>query len=55
MSAVSALRSAAVAVAAVDPATLPAAALEDAVVELRRLIDGARHSACMASWSAYRR
>ena len=40
MSAVSALRSAAVAVAAVDPATLPAAALEDAVVELRRLIDG---------------
>jgi Domain of unknown function (DUF222)/HNH endonuclease len=40
MSAVSALRSAAVAVAAVDSTTLPAAALQDAVVELRRLIDG---------------
>ena len=40
MSAVSALRSAALAVAAVDSAKLPAAALEDAVVELRRLIDG---------------
>jgi Domain of unknown function (DUF222)/HNH endonuclease len=40
MSALSALRSAALAVAAVDSAKLPAAALEDAVVELRRLIDG---------------
>jgi hypothetical protein len=36
----SGLRSAAAALAAVDPASLPAAALDDTVVELRRIIDG---------------